>query len=1331
MIRVIRWTLVILVAVPVLAVATVFVALNTDPGRSFAEGRVAALTGGAVILKGLQGRFPDKLRLAHLEIRDPQGPWLQAEDIALDWSPTALLRRQALIHRLTAATLTFTRLPASAPTAASPAEPARPFQLPLRITAEHVAVAQATLAAPILGQPATLFVQAEADVQSLQSGAAKLTAAIPGEGAVAASTAYTVTARLTETSIDATLSLQEPENGLIARLAALPAIGPLTLTAAVHGPKSALVTAIDLKAGPLAAVAHGQIDLDGSKLALDVTAKAPAMRPAADVAWRAIDLQAHVEGPFTAPDATGHLRIDRLEAAGASLRTLSADLQGNAGQVALRATAESLRLPLPNPALFEAAPFQLDATARLDDPARPVRFTLRHPLLTVDGTARTGTAVAADATITLPDLAPLTAIGGIVLAGHSSLSVQATRTGGTTELTAKGALALTDGPAPAPALIGGGATYALAARLTGNDVTVTRLTVAGAALQIDAHGASTPSGIDVTARIAASNLAVVAPTLNGAATLDAHATGPLDAIALDATLAGDVGAPGIARAPIRLVASARNLPGAPTGRVTGEGALAGAPLHLVLDAARDAAGVLHANIERADWRSLHAEGALALAPGAAIPKGRVTLRLSNLADLRPFVGQPIAGSLTAEATLDPAAIAVDLDVRNAGLPGTSLARTVLKARIVDPLATPKVTATLTADGISAGSITGSARLEAAGPQDALVLRTSANLVVYGAPAAITAAALLDSTARLLRLQTFQATARNETAHLLAPAAIRFAGGVAVDHVRLGLRQAVLDVAGRLAPTLDATVTLRTPADLATIVAPDLAMDGSIALDAKLTGPTAQPGGAVKLAATGIRLRTGPARTLPPATLTASALLAAGSAKLDARLVAGAANLALTGQAPLGAGPLQLHANGSVDLALLDPLLSAQGRRAKGRVTLDAAIAGTAAAPRLSGEAQLTGGELQDFTQGLRITGLAATLRAEGDTLRIASLTGRAGPGSIAANGTIGILAPTLPVDLVVTLRNARPLASDQINADLDADLTVKGAVQTGLQAAGRIVVRRAELQIPSTIPASVAVLNVRRPGDKPPAPPRPAAPIGLDLVIDAAQQVFVRGRGLDAEMAGSLRIRGASTAPQVNGGLEMRRGAISLAGTTLTFTRGKVGFDGAGVSGKIDPTLDFAADSTASGVTATLSIGGYVSKPKITLSSVPGLPQDEVLAYLIFKRSAKELGPFQIAQIAAGLAELTGVAGGGGFNPLESVRKGLGLDRLSVGNSGTGSTANPTVEGGRYIANGVYVGAKQGTTGGQTQATVQIDITKGLKLETDVGAGQGGNRVGLTYQFEY
>ncbi len=148
--------------------------------------------------------------------------------------------------------------------------------------------------------------------------------------------------------------------------------------------------------------------------------------------------------------------------------------------------------------------------------------------------------------------------------------------------------------------------------------------------------------------------------------------------------------------------------------------------------------------------------------------------------------------------------------------------------------------------------------------------------------------------------------------------------------------------------------------------------------------------------------------------------------------------------------------------------------------------------------------------------------------------------------------------------------------------------------------------------------------------------VRLDLTLNTPGQIFVRGRGLDAVLGGRLHVGGTSAAPQVSGGFTMQRGTFSLAGTVLTFTRGTVGFHGAGVTGTIDPSLDFEADVTTSTTTAMLIVGGYASAPKITLSSSPQLPQDEVLAQLLFGRSAKDLGPFQYAQIAAALADLSG-----------------------------------------------------------------------------------------------
>ena len=1324
--KVTLWVLGVLVALPVLAVAAVLVGLNIGPGRVAAELLVGRLTGGGVVIEGLSGRFPDRLRLHRLEVRDAGGAWLTAEDVALDWSPAALLHRQASIDSLTAARVQVPRLPSPSAAPAAPVAGGKPFTLPVQVLARRIRVDRVELGAGVAGIAAVASLDGSADVASLQAGSADLRLRLDDGGT------YAATARIDPAAIKVTLDLAEPEGGLIAHLASLPALGPITLKATLDGPRSAAATTLALTAGPLQADGKGTLDLDGMAADLDVSATAPAMAPRADVSWQGIGLQAHVRGPFTRPEASGQLHIDGLQAAGAALRRLTADVQGNAGRVGLHAVADGVRLPGSAPDLLAAAPVLLDADVRLDDPARPVAFALSHPMLTAKGTAQAGGGVSVAADLAVPDLQPFAALGGVDLRGRTAAHVLASVAGGVTRIELDGSVSVTGGLAPAPALVGQDATLSVSAQVAGADLTLSRLAFAGKALTLSAQGSSRAGVLDADYKVALSNLALLAPTLSGAVQAEGHVGGKPSALSLTTTLHGDVGAPGVPRGPVTLRAALDGLPGAPTGHIEAGGQLLGAPLGLIADAKREADGTLHATISRAEWRSLHAEGALTLAPGASLPEGRVQLRMTRLADLDPLIGQPLSGSITADVRLDAGGARVEAEARDAGLPGTRVRRLALTARIKDPTTRPVLAAQLAAEGIEAGGLTGSGKVDLSGPQDALAVRTTAALRAAGTDAAVTGAAVVNVPGKQVSLSALQVAAKGETLRLLAPAMVRFGDGVTVDRLRVGLRTAVLEVAGRASPLLDITASLRTPADLAAIAAPDLAADGTIQLDAKLTGTTAKPAGTVRLNVAGLRLRAGPGRALPAANLVATADLAGALARIDARLSAGSTiQLAVTGQAPLGAGALNLRALGSVDLAVLDPVLTAGGRRARGRVQLDAAVTGTAAAPRVGGTATLAGGEVQDFGQGVRITDVAASLRADGDTVRIISLQGRAGPGTVAASGTVAVLTPGLPVDLAITLRNARPLASDRLTADLDADLTVRGPATGALQAAGTILVRRAEIRIPERLPATVAVLDVRRPGQRPPVQATPGGGIGLDLQVNVPRAVFVRGRGVDAELSGELRVRGSSTAPQVGGGLEMRRGTISVAGTTLTFTRGKVGFDGTGVTGKIDPTLDFAADSLAGTVTATLGITGYASKPVIKLTSTPELPQDEVLAYLLFKRSAKELGPFQLAEIAAAVASLTGV-GGGVANPLEGVRKSLGLDRLSVGGgSGSGAGSGPSVEAGRYVGNGVYVGAKQGTTGGQTQATVQIDITKGLKLQTDVGTGQGGNQVGLTYQFEY
>jgi translocation and assembly module TamB len=218
-----------------------------------------------------------------------------------------------------------------------------------------------------------------------------------------------------------------------------------------------------------------------------------------------------------------------------------------------------------------------------------------------------------------------------------------------------------------------------------------------------------------------------------------------------------------------------------------------------------------------------------------------------------------------------------------------------------------------------------------------------------------------------------------------------------------------------------------------------------------------------------------------------------------------------------------------------------------------------------------------------------------------------------------------------------------------------------------------------------------------------------------------------------VRVGGTAAAPVPNGTLNLRRGTLNLIGRQLTFQKGTIGFQ----PGSLMPALDLNAQATSGSTTITVAVQGSPAAPKVTFSSTPELPQDEVLARLLFDRSTSNLSPFEIAQIAGAVAQMTGI-GGGAANPLDKVRGLLGLDRLGVssgsqqsGSGQAGRQTGPTVEAGRYVAPGVFLGVRQGTQGGQTGVGVQVEITPRLKLEGQTATGPAGDRLGLSYEFEY
>ncbi|MCQ4160171.1 translocation/assembly module TamB domain-containing protein, partial [Roseomonas sp. GC11] len=435
------------------------------------------------------------------------------------------------------------------------------------------------------------------------------------------------------------------------------------------------------------------------------------------------------------------------------------------------------------------------------------------------------------------------------------------------------------------------------------------------------------------------------------------------------------------------------------------------------------------------------------------------------------------------------------------------------------------------------------------------------------------------------------------------------------------------------------------------------------------------------------------------------------------------------QGPGAAAPLEATLRGQANLQpLLAPVLGGGANRVTGRVTLEGGASGTLAAPMLRGSASLTGGEIRNPVQGLRLTGIEGRLRAEGERLLLEGLTARAGQGRITLAGEARPLAPGLPVDISITARDATPVQSELVTALLDADLRFSGALERDPALAGTVRLKRVAVNIPQALPGggvpSLGAVQERGAGaPPPPAPAPPAPPVALDVRVEAPQSILVRGRGLDAELGGTLHVTGTAAEPQPEGAFTLRRGTFQLLDRRLTFSKGELGFNGA-----MTPSLDFEASTTAQSVTITVTVTGQPASPSIAFTSDPELPQDEVLARLLFNRAADKLSPLEIAQLAGGAANLAGVAPGGARGFLGRIADRLGLDRLGVGNS-NGGLDNAALQAGGYLGQGVYLNVEQGADGGP-RVGVEVELTPRLKLQSSTG-GEDGEKVGLSYELEY
>jgi translocation and assembly module TamB len=1303
------WSIGALLLLLSLSLGVVLMVGNTDAGRGAIEALTKRLTGGTVQLSGLAGSFPSHLRLEHLQLSDDRGVWLSADQIVVDWNPAALLENVVSVQNLRAAKVAMQRLPQGSGTSSGDAS------IP-RIDVAKADIQRVDLGAELAGAPASLALDGSAHLRSVREMQFDAAARrIDGDGTYDLHLAFDAKRML------AALRVREPANGPLENMLSLPGLGALNVQLDFDGPRAAEKLQLSLQAGGLTGHAQGSLNLADVSADLDFDLQSTGMQPRAGLQWSRAAASGHWSGGLRTPHATAHLDMAGLQVpGGVQLGNLNAELSAANGSASLRGKVEGLRLPGPQPGLLASDPIELDATMKLDQASRPVALRASHRLFTLHGQWLTAGKQSATLNLHLSDLTPFAALAGQHVGGTADIQGQVDYTGAGARISLTADADFQSAAPGWPDMLGRRANAQLTGTVAGDAITLESLKVSGSAVNASASGDMSLPQQKLRARwdVNIDDLATLSSALAGNLSASGSLQGQPLALTIQAQAAARLAVRGGPSGELTATVQLQGFPKAPAGSVSAHGSLDGSTLQAEVSLEKSASGTLHTVVRQANWKSAQIQGDVTTSLSNQTSRGEMRVQVGQLQDLQRLTGLNMSGSVMASLGLRPEGERTRLDLQ------------------------------LQTQDLELMGLAGALQLSGEGASDAFAFKVDAKIPKWGTgPAALDTTGTLDLAAHSVNIASASGAYHGLDVRLLLPGRLDFSDGLLVDELKLGAKEAQIDIQGRVSPDTSLRVALSnvTPA-LLNVFFPNLLSAGRIDAHAELHDSLRTPTGRISVNAAGVRFADDAALGLPAANLTANAQLMGNTADLDARLEGGAGQMKVSGRVPLALdGALDLKIAGKLPISLINPILEARGQHADGALDIDASVAGSVAAPQIGGTANLSEGSFRDYGRGVNLTAISAQLVGDQAAVQIKSLNATAAPGKLSVSGSIGMLQPKMPIDLKITAQNAQPVVSKLVTANLDADLQVSGTLAEHIVIDGNVHLNRTLIGIPNSLPPNVAVLDVRRRG----APPRLVADkplrIDLDIKVQAPQQLLVQGRGLDAEMGGELQITGSTDSPRVSGGFDLQRGSFSLASSKLSFSAGHVGFSGEGLHNKIDPTLDFTADTAIPQGTATLHITGYADAPQFDFTSNPALPQDEIMARLMFGESASQLTALQLAQIGYALAALSGVGGNSSFDPLAKVQKTLGLDRLSFGagtaTNAAGENTGASIAAGRYISKRVYLEAKQSNTG-TSQLEADVDLTKRLKLQTRLGNGsasvQGttpendpGSSVGLIYQFEY
>jgi translocation and assembly module TamB len=398
----------------------------------------------------------------------------------------------------------------------------------------------------------------------------------------------------------------------------------------------------------------------------------------------------------------------------------------------------------------------------------------------------------------------------------------------------------------------------------------------------------------------------------------------------------------------------------------------------------------------------------------------------------------------------------------------------------------------------------------------------------------------------------------------------------------------------------------------------------------------------------------------------------------------------------------------------------------GPAAIGADIGGRLSDPVIRGSLRTQNARLESSVTGTVIENLVTQGTFQGPKLVFSRLSGQTpGGGSVEGSGSVTFSEGRTLLDLSFNASQAQLLNRDDIAAKVTGPLKVQsngvgGTISGKLRLnSGRFTLGR------SSSAAAVPQLAVIHTGvdEADLIEPEQLHPWKLDVDL-AGGNLQVRGLGIRSTWTTNLHIGGVADSPAFTGRADLVRGDYEFAGRTFRLDRGVIRFRG---ESPPNPLLDIRALAQVQGLDATILVQGTGLKPEISFASNPQLPQDELLSRILFGTSITNLSAPEALQLASAVAALN--SGSGSLDPINALRRAVGLDRLRILPADIATGQKTAVAAGKYLGRKLYVEVI--TDGHEYSATrVEYEITRWLSVLSTVstiGRAQASVRVSKDY----